>query len=64
MNSACYAGKGVESITGFRTAKISLESSNSIYYAMLSNSAYIPEFNVNIISLQKLNAKGVFWNNE
>jgi hypothetical protein len=60
-NSACYAGKGVESITGFGTAKISLESSNGVHYAMLSDSTYIPGFNVNIVSLRKLNAKGVFW---
>ncbi|KAF2801243.1 uncharacterized protein BDZ99DRAFT_403774, partial [Mytilinidion resinicola] len=38
---ACYTGKGVESITGFGTAKIALESSNGIHYAMLSDSAYI-----------------------
>jgi transposase InsO family protein len=63
-NTTCYAGKGAEPITGFGTAKISLESANGIHYALLSNSAYIPGFNVNIISLRKLNAKGVFWNNE
>jgi hypothetical protein len=63
-NIACYTGKGVEPITGFGTAKISLESSNGVHYATLSDAAYIPRFNINIVSLRKLNAKGVFWNNE
>jgi hypothetical protein len=58
------AGSRLESIKGFGTAKVMINTPEGKKTITLLNAAYIPSFHTSLVCLQKLNEHGVFWDNK
>ena len=58
-----YVGSHTEEIVGFGTAEVTIDHPKGKKKIQLSGAAYIPGFHTNLVCLQKLNDKGVYWNN-
>ena len=59
-----YTGTRTEKIVGYGTAAVTIDHPDGKKQIRLSQAAYIPGFHTNLVCLQKLNEKGVYWNNE
>src|SRR6266576_3248663 len=59
-----YTGTRTEKIVGYGTAAVTIDHPDGKKQIRLSQVAYIPGFHTNLVCLQKLNKKGVYWNNE
>jgi hypothetical protein len=54
----------MEEIVGYGTAVVTIDYSKGKKQIKLLGVAFIPGFYTNLICLQKLNDKGVYWNNK
>ena len=59
-----YVGSHTEEIVGFGTAAVTIDHSKGKKQILLTGAAYVPGFHTNLVCIQKLNDKGVYWNNK
>ena len=59
-----YVGSHTEEIVGFGTAVVTIDTPEGKEQIRLIEAAYIPNFYTNLVCLQKLNDKGIYWNNK
>ena len=59
-----YVGSHMEEIAGFGTAAVTIDDPKGKKQILLTGAAYMPGFDTNLVCIQKLNDKGVYWNNE
>ena len=62
INDILYAGKTTYHIKAFGTAVITVNMPQGKKTIELLNIALVPGFMTNLVSLDRLNAKGVHWN--
>ena len=59
-----YAGSHTEEIVGYGTATVTIDHPDGKRQILLTGAAFVPSFHTNLVCLQKLNDKGVYWNNK
>jgi hypothetical protein len=64
MSDRLYAGSNTEDIVGYRTAIVTIDHLEGKRQMQLLRAAYVLSFHTNLVCLQKLNDKGVYWNNK
>ena len=57
-------GSHTEEIVSYGTAVIIIDHPKGKRQIQLLKAAFIPDFYTNLVSLKKLNKKGVYWSNE
>jgi len=59
-----YMGSHIEEVVGYGTAAVTIDHPKGKRQIQLSGAAFIPGFHTNLVCLNKLNDKGVYWNNK
>ncbi len=64
INDYLYAGDSTVAIEGVGDVDIQITTSDGVSTITLRNTAYVPQFHTNTVSLNKFIEKGVHWNTE